>query len=68
MKKIHFDLLMILLMAELLLTLNQLEVLEEYAKFGMVALLVFYWLGKYSERRFKGALSRRDQGAKVIEE
>jgi len=53
MKKIHFDLLMILLMAVLLLTLNRLDLLEEYAKFGLVALLAFYWLGKYSERRFK---------------
>lgn len=52
MKKIHFDILMIVLMAGLLLVLHQLELLEKSAKFGVVALLVFYWLGKYSERKF----------------
>ena len=53
MKKIHFDLLMILLTLVLLLTLNRLDLLEEYAKFGMVPLLAFYWLGQYAERKFK---------------
>ncbi|HSJ11623.1 MAG TPA: hypothetical protein VK916_03000 [Gillisia sp.] len=52
MKKIQFDILMIVLMAVLLLVLNQFDLLEESAKFGVVALLVFYWLGKYSERKF----------------
>ena len=53
MKKIHFDLLMILLMLVLILTLNRLDLLEEYAKFGMVPLLAFYWLGQYAERKLK---------------
>jgi hypothetical protein len=53
MKKLHFDLLIIFSMAVLLLTLNRLGLLEEYAKFGLIAFLAFYWLGQYSERKFK---------------
>ena len=52
MKKIHFDILMIILMAVLLLTLNHLELLGKLAQFGVVALIAFYWLGQYSERKF----------------
>lgn len=52
MKKIYFDILMIVLMAVLLLTLDYLELLEESAKFGVVALIAFYGLGQYSQRKF----------------
>jgi len=52
MKKYLFDIAMILLMAGLLVLLNELGLLEEYAKFGVIPLLVFYFLGKYSQRKF----------------
>lgn len=52
MRKIHFDILMIALMAALLLLLNKLELLESLAKFGLIGLLLFYWLGQYAERKF----------------
>ena len=39
-------------MAGLLLVLHQLDLLEKSAKFGVLPLLIFYWLGKYSERKF----------------
>ena len=53
MKKYLFDAAMIVLMAGFLITLNQLDLLDKYAKFGVIPLMVFYFLGKYSERRFK---------------
>ena len=52
MKKVHFDILMIVLMAALLLGLNYFELLEKYVHFALIPMLAFYWLGQYSERKF----------------
>ena len=53
MKNITFDIISILIMGGLLLILNQLGILEKYAKFSMIPFLVFYFLGKYSERKIQ---------------
>ncbi len=53
MKKYLFDVVMIVLMAGFLIVLREFNLLEKYVKFGMIPLMVFYFLGKYSERRFK---------------
>lgn len=51
MKKIYFDLIMIILMGGLILIFNHFDLLEEYAKFAMIPFMIFYFLGQYSERR-----------------
>lgn len=53
MKKGTFDIIMILLIAILLVTLNQFHVLEKSAKFMFIPILAFYFLGQYSERKLK---------------
>jgi hypothetical protein len=53
MKKRTFDIIVILLLAILLITLNQVDLLEKSAKFMLVPILVFYFIGQYAERNFQ---------------
>ncbi len=53
MKKRTFDIFIILLIAILLVTLNQIALLEKSTKFMFIPLLTFYFLGQYSERKFQ---------------
>ncbi len=53
MKNRLFDVAVIVGMVFLLVVLNQLGLLEKYAKFALIPFLVFYFLGKYAERRIK---------------
>ena len=48
-----FDIFMILLMAGLLIILEKFELIEKYRYFALIPLLIFYFLGKFSERKFK---------------
>ena len=52
MKTSFFDILMIISMAVLLLLLNYFGLLERYAKFAMIPLLAFYFLGKYAGYKY----------------
>ncbi len=53
MKKETFNLLVIVMIAILLLILNQFELLEKYSKFALIPILAFYYLGQYAERKFR---------------
>ena len=53
MKKRTFDIIVILLIAILLVTLNQIDLLEKSAKFMFIPILAFYFMGQYSERKFQ---------------
>jgi len=53
MKKRTFDIIVIPLIAIALIILNQFDLLEKSAKFMLIPILAFYYLGKYSERRFQ---------------
>jgi len=48
-----FDIFMILLMAGLLIILEKFGLIEKYKYFALIPLLIFYFLGKLSERKFK---------------
>lgn len=48
-----FDIIVILLIAGLLLTLNQVDLHEKSARFMFIPILTFYFIGKYSERKFQ---------------
>jgi hypothetical protein len=53
MKKRTFDIIVILLIAIFLNSLNQFDVLEKSAKFMFIPILVFYFIGQVTERKFK---------------
>lgn len=53
MKKRTFDIIMILLIAILLMTLNQFDLLEKSAKFMLIPILAFYFIGQFAERKFQ---------------
>ena len=52
-KKRTFDIIIILLIAILLVTLNQFELLEKSAKFMFIPVLAFYFIGQFAERKFQ---------------
>jgi len=53
MKKRNFDIIVILVIAFFLIILNLFGILEKSAKFMFIPLLAFYFIGQYSERKFK---------------
>lgn len=53
MKNRTFDIIVIFMIAIFLTSLNQFDVLEKYAKFMFIPILAFYFLGKFSERKFR---------------
>ncbi len=53
MKKRTIDIIVILLIAIVLVILNQLDLLEKSAKFMFIPILAFYYFGQYAERKFK---------------
>jgi len=53
MKKRTFDIIVIFMIAIFLITLNQFDILEKSAKFMFIPILVFYFLGQFSERKLK---------------
>ncbi len=53
MKKIHFNIVIIILVALLLTALSVFDLLEKSAKFMLIPILAFYYIGQYSERKFK---------------
>ena len=52
MRKRTFDIIMILLIAILLVALNQFDLLEKSAKFMFIPILAFYFLGQFAEKSF----------------
>jgi len=53
MKKRAFDIIAILLITIILIILYQFNLLEKTAKFMLIPILAFYYLGQYSERKFQ---------------
>ena len=53
MKKRTFDIIMILLIAIIMIILNQFDLLEKSAKFMLIPILAFYYIGQYTERKFQ---------------
>jgi|GEM_PF-719605 hypothetical protein len=52
MRKIALDATVIILMATLLITLNQFDLLEPSAKYMIVPFLAFYFIGQFVGRKF----------------
>lgn len=53
MKKITYDIIVILIIALLLIILNQFDLLEKSAKFMFIPILAFYYIGQYVERKLQ---------------
>lgn len=53
MKKRTFDIIIILALSIILIILNQFGLLEKSAKFMVIPILAFYFIGQYAERKFK---------------
>jgi len=53
MKKIYFNIIVIITTAVFLSILYFLGLLEKSAKFMLIPILAFYYIGQYSERKFK---------------
>lgn len=53
MKKRTFDILVIVLATVLLIGLNQYGLLEKSAKFMLIPILGYYFLGQYVQRKFQ---------------
>jgi len=53
MKKRTFDLIFIIIATAILVVLSEYGILEKYVAFAIVPILVAYFLGQYSERRFR---------------
>lgn len=53
MKKRTFDIVVILVIALFLITLNLVGLLEKSAKFMFIPILAFYFIGKFAEQNFK---------------
>ncbi len=53
MRKRTFDIIMILLIAILLVALNQFDLLEKSAKFMFIPILAFYFLGQFAAKNFQ---------------
>ena len=53
MKKKHFDIIVIISIAVFLGTLMVFDLVEKFAKFMVIPMLAIYFIGQYSERRFR---------------
>ncbi len=53
MKKRTFDIIVIFIIGIFLIILNQFDVLEISARFMLIPILAFYFLGQFSERKLK---------------
>jgi len=53
MKKRTFDIIVILSIAIALTILTQFDLLEKSAKFMLIPILAFYYIGRYVERKFQ---------------
>lgn len=53
MNKRTFDVLVIVVIAAMLVLLAQFRLLEQSAKFMLVPILAFYFLGQYVQRKFQ---------------
>ena len=53
MRKRTFDIIFIVLATSILILLSEYGVLEKYIAFSIVPILIAYFLGQYSERKFK---------------
>lgn len=53
MKKKYFDIIMILIIAIFLILLAITGLIEDSAKFMLIPILAAYYIGQYSQRKFK---------------
>ncbi len=53
MKKKYFDMIVIIIIGIFLIGLDVFDLLEKSAKFMLIPILAFYYIGQYSERKFK---------------
>ena len=53
MNKHYFDIIFILVSAALLVALLETNAFEKFIGFALIPILIAYYLGQYSERRFK---------------
>jgi len=53
MKRRVFDIIFILLSGLTLMALSAFGLIEKYAGFALIPILIAYQLGKYAERKFK---------------
>jgi len=52
MKKVTFDIIIIIFMAVLLTAVYYFNQSEMFVKFGIIPLLTFYYLGSYAAKKF----------------
>jgi TctA family transporter len=53
MKKRTFDLIFIVIATTILIVLSEYGILKKHTAFALVPLLIAYFLGQYSERKFR---------------
>lgn len=53
MTKRIFDIIIIVIIALFLIALAMFDLLEASAKFMLIPILIFYFLGQYSERKYR---------------
>jgi len=53
MKKRMFDVIFILISTIILILLSEYGLLEKYMAYSLIPILIAYFLGQYSERKFK---------------
>ena len=53
MKKRIFDMIFIIISTIVLIVLSEYELLEKYIAFSLIPVLIAYYLGQYSERKFQ---------------
>ena len=53
MKKMYFNMIIIIVIAVFLTLLDMFDLLEKSAKFMLIPILIFYFIGQYSEKKFK---------------
>lgn len=52
MKKIHINIIVIVVIAIFLISIDMFNLLEKSAKFMLIPILAFYFIGQYSEQKF----------------
>ncbi len=53
MKKVTFDIIVIIFIAILLTVIYYYNLSETFVKFGIIPLLFLYYLGSYAEKKFR---------------
>lgn len=53
MRKVSFNIIVIVLIAIIMIVLNEFNLAEQFSKFMLLPIIAFYFIGQYAERKFK---------------